>query len=90
MSFEINNMKIFATWTHKNAYNTDCTICRQSLNNHSIYQKDKDKYISTIVTNHTCNHTFHNECITSWLAANNKHCPNCSSEWVTPCSWISN
>ena len=81
MSFEINNMKLFATWTHKNAYNTICTICRQPLNNHSMYTKDKQKYISEIVFN-TCGHGYHKECIMSWLE-NNRHCPNCSAKWQT-------
>lgn len=82
MSYEINDMKIFATWSHKNSYNTDCTICRQPLNNHSIYEKDKSQYFSNVVMN-SCGHSFHKECIKSWLSDNN-HCPNCSTKWTTP------
>ena len=80
MSFEINNVKLFSTWSNKDMYCKDCTICRQLLNNSSIYQKEKGMLENDLLTN-SCGHTFHRECITPWLQ-NNKHCPNCSALWV--------
>lgn len=83
MSFEINNMKVFTTWSFSNTYNTDCTICRQPLNNKSLYSKEIlfEETLPVILKN-TCGHSFHKECIIPWLA-NNKHCPNCSKEWTS-------
>jgi hypothetical protein len=81
MSFEINDMKLFATWSHNKSYNTDCTICRCPLNNNSMYLKDKKKYVSDVAFN-TCGHGYHKDCIISWLNIN-RHCPNCSAKWQT-------
>lgn len=80
MSFEINDMKLFATWTHKGMLDIDCTICRQLLNNPSIYNKEKGILKSSILKSPTCNHAFHTECIEPWIQTNNR-CPNCSQKW---------
>ena len=78
MSFEIKSHTIFCTrvYDHKN---NDCTICRQSLEDDSIYAKEEN-YISTLVTNSICGHTFHEECIKPWLQKYNK-CPICAVKW---------
>ena len=81
MSFEINHMKVFSTWSYKDMLNKDCTICRQSLNNASIYNKEKGILKSQLQSNiGVCNHTFHQECITPWLQQYHR-CPNCSQPW---------
>lgn len=79
MSFQIKSQTIFCTrvFEHKNA---DCTICRHSLNNDSIYAKEEN-YTSEILTSKNCGHSFHKECIIPWL---NKYykCPICADKWM--------
>ena len=76
--FIIKDIKIVSSWGYNLSSNTDCTICRCSLNTNSIYYQDKG-IESTIVVG-ACGHTFHNECISPWVSKN-KHCPICSSTW---------
>lgn len=80
MSFEINNMQLFSSWSYNLGNCKDCTICRQSLNNPSIYSKNNGSSITKITGNVNCPHYFHNDCIEPWLK-NNRHCPNCSKVW---------
>ncbi len=72
---KINNMNIITSWSYISDTNTDCTICRQSINNNSIYAIEKG-FISEIDKG-KCGHFFHSECIKPWLISNKK-CPICS------------
>lgn len=74
--FEINSIKLVTSENFVLPNNTDCTICRQSLNSFSIYAKDNDIREITHITG-SCGHTFHKECILPWLKNSNK-CPICS------------
>lgn len=74
--FEINNVKLVTSWGHILESNTDCTICRQSLNTFSIFAKDK-KINNIEIVKGTCGHAFHKECLVPWLKTQNK-CPICS------------
>ena len=73
--FIINNIKILACWKYNLSTNTDCTICRNSLNSPSIYNINEITLVKGI-----CGHVFHNECIAPWLLNNNR-CPICSLKW---------
>ena len=78
MSFQVKSSKLFCTrvFHHKNC---DCTICRQPLDEDSIYAKE-DNYVSELLTSKCCGHTFHKECIEPWLQKYNK-CPICAEKW---------
>jgi hypothetical protein len=78
MSFKVKSTKLFCSrvFNHKN---NDCTICRQSLDEDSIYAKE-DNYISELITSQFCGHAFHKECIDPWLNKYNK-CPICAEKW---------
>jgi RING-box protein 1 len=76
--FTINSIKILSSWGYKLSSNTDCTICRCSLDGQSIYNQEKG--VDSIITRGTCGHSFHEECIKPWITINN-HCPICSAEW---------
>lgn len=76
--FQINSINIVSTWGFNLPSNSDCTICRCSLNTQSIYHQDKG--IDSYVVQGVCGHSFHNECIKPW-AEKNKHCPICSATW---------
>jgi len=78
MSFKVKSYKIFCSHTCQ-FKNTDCTICRQSLEEDSIYAKE-DNLISEILTSQYCGHAFHKECIKPWLTKYNK-CPICAEKW---------
>lgn len=75
---KINNMNVIFSWSYVSDKNTDCTICRQSINNNSIYAVEKG-FVSQ-VSNGKCGHIFHQECITPWLNTN-KRCPICSNPY---------
>ena len=77
--FQINKIKLFSTWCFNLENNTDCTICRRSLNENSIYvlESGGDSY----VVSGMCGHSFHYECIQPWIK-NNHHCPICSSKGI--------
>ena len=77
--FTVNSIKILSSWGYKLTSNTDCTICRCSLDSQSIYNQEKG--IDSVITRGICGHSFHNECIEPWVAINN-HCPICSAEWL--------
>jgi len=76
--FKIVNMKLLNTWVYDIKLNKDCTICRTNLNYNSIYNQEKGK--DSYVVNGECGHTFHYECIESWIKTYN-NCPICSKTW---------
>lgn len=77
--FKIKNVKLLSTWCYNLKSNTDCTICRISLNSNSIYAQEKghDSYVVTGM----CGHSYHYECIEPWIKTN-PHCPICSEKWA--------
>jgi hypothetical protein len=75
---KINNINIISSWSYISDKNTDCTICRQSINNNSVYAIESG-FTSTVFSG-TCGHIFHTECITPWLKTN-KRCPICSQPY---------
>jgi hypothetical protein len=75
---KINNMNIISSWSYVSDKNSDCTICRQSINNNSIYANEKG--IVSQVCSGKCGHVFHSECIKPWLQSNKK-CPICSETY---------
>jgi hypothetical protein len=77
--FEISNIKILSAWCYDLKSNQDCTICRCNLNCSSIYANEKG--IDSVIVSGVCSHTFHNECISSWIQINNV-CPICFVKWT--------
>lgn len=75
---KINDIKLITSWTYICDKNTDCTICRQSLNCDSLYAIEKG--ISSTLRTGKCGHIFHTECIDPWLKTNKK-CPICSTSF---------
>ena len=73
-SITINESILITSGSYDFPQNTDCSICRQHLNNDSIYAIAKG--IPSTMSTGICGHMFHNECITPWLAMTNK-CPLC-------------
>lgn len=78
MDIVINNMKIISSWSYHLDKNTDCTICRGSLNSDSIYNMEKG--IRSTLSRGLCGHMYHTECIDPWLK-NNIKCPICSQNY---------
>lgn len=76
--FVINDIKILSCWGYNLPSNTDCTICRYSLNTQSLY--NQDKCIESIVQRGSCGHSFHCECIQPWVSKH-KTCPICFADW---------
>lgn len=77
---KINNVNIITSWSYIMDKNTECTICRQSLNNPSLYALETGTGIESIINKGVCGHMFHEECIKPWLKTNNK-CPICSVKY---------
>ncbi len=75
---KIKNMNIISSWSYVSDKNTDCTICRQSINADSIYAIEKG-FKSNVISGQ-CGHIFHSECIKPWLN-NNTRCPICSETY---------
>jgi RING-box protein 1 len=76
--FVINDIKILSCWGYNLPSNTDCTICRHSLNTQSLYYQDKG--IESIIQRGSCGHSFHCECIQPWVSKH-KTCPICFADW---------
>ncbi len=77
--FEIINIKILSVWCYDLKSNHDCTICRCNLNCNSIYAIENGT--ESKITTGICSHTFHTECISSWIKINNV-CPICFVTWT--------
>jgi len=77
--FMIKNINMFSSWVYNLPKNTDCTICRCSLNIPSLYNQEKccDSYVVT----GTCQHSYHYDCIKHWVDKNN-YCPICAQPWI--------
>jgi len=75
----INKSTIITSSSYEFPKNTDCSICRQHLNNDSIYAVEK--CIQSTLSTGICGHMFHNECITHWLIVTNK-CPLCVEKYI--------
>ena len=78
--FTIKNVNILGTYSYNLPNNTDCTICRCSLNEQSLHNQEKG--IDSKVVIGICGHSFHIECITPWISARNKNCPICAQLWT--------
>jgi len=62
--------------------NTDCHICRNSLNEPSIIYMGKEGKISKVVEG-SCGHYFHKECIENWCKTSTT-CPLCgTNDWIS-------
>ena len=59
--------------------NDFCSICRNHLEDYSIYIKHPCQLNNSIIKG-VCNHQFHYECINNWISKNNR-CPNCFIKW---------
>jgi hypothetical protein len=79
--FKINNFSILGVSSYILPFNNDCTICCSNLNTNSTYNKDKG--IDSKIVIGSCGHSYHEECIESWLNTRNTHCPLCSKNWQT-------
>ena len=75
---KINHMNIITSWSYNCDKNSDCNICRQSLNCDSLYAIEKGT--RSVLSKGICGHMFHDECITPWLK-NNTKCPICSDSY---------
>lgn len=78
MNIIINNHKLISSWSYNLDKNSDCTICRSSLNSDSIYNIEKG--IRSTLSRGLCGHMYHTECIDPWLK-NNIKCPICSQNY---------
>jgi hypothetical protein len=77
--FKVKSIYMFGSWGYNLPSNTDCTICRCSLNTNSLYYQDKG--IDSEIVEGCCGHSYHYECINPWVEKN-KHCPICSAKWI--------
>ena len=64
-------------WQWKLPYGTNCAICRKSIM--ELSAEAKERTVCAPVQG-ICGHTFHKDCITSWLK-NNRKCPICKRTW---------
>lgn len=79
-NFEITDIKLVGSYIFNLPKNEDCTICRNTLHAASIYNQEKG--IDSYVVSGICQHSYHNECIKSWIDKN-KYCPICFEKWET-------
>ena len=79
-NFEITDINLVGSYIFDLPKNEDCTICRNTLHAASIYNQEKG--IDSYVVSGICQHSYHNECIKSWIDKN-KYCPICFEKWET-------
>jgi len=78
--FEITGIKLVGSYIFDLPKNEECTICRNSLHTASIYNQEKG--LDSYIVSGSCGHSYHNECIKSWIEKN-KYCPICFEKWET-------
>jgi len=59
--------------------NSDCPICHNNINEHSLTNTNKSEKINIIKSK--CGHCYHKECISSWIKYQST-CPLCISKFV--------
>ena len=77
--FEIKSINVLTSWRHNLPLNSDCTICRNSLNEDSIEYTMKG--ITSYVIVGQCGHSYHRECLNGWIK-DNPRCPICGDKWA--------
>lgn len=73
----IDNIYILSKAEYILNTNTECIICRNNLNEESIFSTSIDINIKK----GCCGHVFHTECLDPWLKKFNK-CPFCFADWT--------
>jgi len=73
----VDNIYILSKVEHILDTNTECIICRNNLNEESIFG-DTSAYS---IKKGLCGHVFHNDCMTPWLKKS-KQCPLCFNNWL--------
>ena len=77
ITFETVRPKFY--WEWKLPYGNSCAICRNSVM--ELSAKTNDRTVCAPVVG-VCGHTFHKDCITSWInTRNNNKCPVCKQNW---------
>ena len=77
--FKIEELNLCTGWRYNLPFNTECPICKVSLNKDSLTYESKG--LSSYIMIGECNHAYHKECIESWTK-NNESCPICSKKWI--------
>jgi|APGre2960657444_1045066.scaffolds.fasta_scaffold238812_2 hypothetical protein len=77
--FVVKNANFFCSYIYNLPKNHDCTICRCSLNESSLY--NQEKCIESSIVTGFCGHSYHSECINPWINKSN-NCPICLEKWV--------
>lgn len=73
----IDNIYILSKTEYILNTNTECIICRNNLNEESIFSTSIDINIKK----GSCGHVFHVECLEPWLKKSKK-CPLCFNNWA--------
>jgi hypothetical protein len=76
-TIELVSSNIFKIKLQICSKNTDCTICRQSVYEDSIYAQEGG-YFSKIQSL-SCSHSFHDDCIKKWYKEY-RTCPICAQK----------
>ena len=75
--FIIKQHKLVGKIGEKLEADTICLICRNNLEENSIYV---ESLINNKLSTGTCEHVFHYECIRRWVSSNIR-CPKCFNKW---------
>ncbi|VBB17802.1 hypothetical protein YASMINEVIRUS_265 [Yasminevirus sp. GU-2018] len=74
--------RVVATWEYT-AENDECSLCHRDLMSPvAVVDHGKTTYVNGVVIG-TCQHGFHDPCITSWIKNGNMSCPKCKTPWKT-------